>query len=224
MANGPMTQVIQQLRSVMLRDGVEPTDGQLLEAFVKDREPAAVEALVRRHGSMVWGVCRRVLGNHHDAEDAFQATFLVLVSKASSVKPRDMVGNWLYGVAQQTALKAGATTAKRKTREQQVSAMPEPTAAPSDPADNLAPILDQELSRLPDKYRAVLVLCELEGKAIKEAAKQLGVPDGTIASRLARGRTMLAKRLARHKLGVAPPPPPPPLPPPPPAPVPPPAP
>src|SRR5262245_49571518 len=203
MANGPMTQLIQQLRSVILRGGVEPTDGQLLEAFVKDREPAAVEALVRRHGSMVWGVCRRVLGNHHDAEDAFQATFLVLVSKASSVKPRDMVGNWLYGVAQQTALKARATRAKRKTREQQVSAMPGPTAAPSDPADNLAPLLDQELSRLPDKYRAVLVLCELEGKAIKEAAKQLGVPDGTIASRLARGRAIAPKRLARHNLAIS---------------------
>jgi RNA polymerase sigma factor (sigma-70 family) len=187
----------------MLRDGVEPTDGQLLEHFVKDRDEAALEALVRRHGSMVWGVCRRVLANHHDAEDAFQVTFLVLVRKASSVKPRDMVGNWLYGVAQQTALKARATSAKRRTREQQVNAMPEPTAAPADHADNLAPLLDQELSRLPDKYRAVLVLCELEGKTIKEAAKQLGVPDGTIASRLARGRTMLAKRLARHNLGIA---------------------
>src|SRR5262245_15057692 len=202
MASGPMNQVVHQLRDMILRDGVEPTDGQLLERFVKDREAAALEALVRRHGSMVWGVCRRVLANHHDAEDAFQATFLVLVRKASSVKPRDMVGNWLYGVAQQTALKARATSAKRKTREQQVSAMPEPTA-PSDRADNLAPILDQELSRLPNKYRAALVLCELEGKTIKEAAKQLGVPEGTIASRLARGRTMLAKRLARHKLTIS---------------------
>jgi RNA polymerase sigma factor (sigma-70 family) len=203
MASGPMNQVIHQLRNAMLRDGVEPTDGQLLEHFVKEREGAALEALVRRHGSMVWGVCRRVLANHHDVEDAFQATFLVLVRKASSVKPRDMVGNWLYGVAQQTALKARATSAKRKTREQQVSAMPEPTAAPSDRADDLARLLDQELSRLPDKYRAVLVLCELQGKAIKEAAKQLGVPDGTIASRLARGRTMLAKRLARHDLAIS---------------------
>lgn len=202
MASGPMNQVVHQLRDMILRDGVEPSDGQLLEHFVKDREAAALEALVRRHGSMVWGVCRRVLANHHDAEDAFQATFVVLVRKASSVKPRDMVGNWLYGVARQTALKARATSAKRKTREQQVSAMPEPTA-PSDRADNLAPILDQELSRLPDKHRAVLVLCELEGKTIKEAAKQLGVPDGTIASRLARGRTMLAKRLARHNLAVS---------------------
>src|SRR5262245_55339021 len=165
MANGPMTQLIQQLRSVILRGGVEPTDGQLLEAFVKDREPAAVEALVRRHGSMVWGVCRRVLGNHHDAEDAFQATFLVLVRKASAVKPRDLVGNWLYGVAQQTALKPRATSPNRKPRDHQLSAMPDPTAAPSDPADTLPPILDQELSRRPAKYRAVLVLCDLEGKA-----------------------------------------------------------
>src|SRR5262245_9922365 len=172
MASGPMNQVVHQLRDMILRDGVEPTDGQLLERFVKDREAAALEALVRRHGSMVWGVCRRVLANHHDAEDAFQATFLVLVRKASSVKPRDMVGNWLYGVAQQTALKARSTSAKRQAREKQVSAMPEPTAAPSDRVDDVAPFLDQELSRLPDKYRAALVLCELAGKTIKEAAKQ----------------------------------------------------
>src|SRR5436309_12872663 len=113
--------VLQQLRrAVGLPDGCGLTDGQLLEGFVSRRETAALEALVQRHGPMVWGVCRRVLANHHDAEDAFQATFLVLVRKASSIKPRDRVGNWLYGVAHQTARKGRAMIAKRQTREKQV--------------------------------------------------------------------------------------------------------
>src|SRR5258708_30264118 len=107
---------------------------------------------------MVWGVCRRVLCNHHDAEDACQATFLVLVRKAASIVPREMVANWLYGVAYQTALKARATAAKRRTRERQVVDMPEPEAAPQDRCQELHSLLDQELTRLPDKYRLVIVL------------------------------------------------------------------
>src|SRR5215472_5121151 len=121
MPTSPMSEVIRYLRSLLrLPEGAEPTDGQLLECFVSRRESAAVAALVRRHGPMVWGVCRRVLQNHHDAEDAFQATFLVLVRRAASVVPREAVGNWLYGVAHRTALKARATAAKRLTRERQV--------------------------------------------------------------------------------------------------------
>jgi RNA polymerase sigma factor (sigma-70 family) len=198
-----MNQVIQQLRTMILRDGEDPSDGKLLECFLAQREGSALEALVRRHGAMVWGVCRRVLANHHDAEDAFQATFLVLVRKASSIKPRDMVGNWLYGVARQTALKARARSATRQMREKQVSVMPEPAQGPTDLSDDLTRLLDQELSQLPDKYRAVLVLCELEGKTLKVAAEQLGLPDGTVASRLARARNMLAKRLGRYKLAIS---------------------
>ena len=122
-----MNKVIQHIhRIALLQAADERTDGQLLESFVRRREAAALEALVRRHGPMVWGVCRRILHNHHDAEDAFQATFLVLVRKAATVRPRKMVGNWLYGVARQTALKARATRAKRQTRERQVMDMPEP--------------------------------------------------------------------------------------------------
>ena len=156
---------------------------------------------MRRHGPMVWGVCRRVLRNHHDAEDAFQATFLVLVRKAASIASRELLANWLYGVAHQTALKARATAAKRKGRERQVTEMPEPAVTQQDLWRDLQPLLDEELSRLPDKYRGVIVLCDLEGKTRKEAARQLGCPEGTVAGRLARARTMLAKRLTRR--GVA---------------------
>ncbi len=152
---------------------------------------------------MVWGVCRRVLGNHHDAEDAFQATFLVLIRKAASIVPREMVANWLYGVARQTALKARAMAARRKKRERQVTEMPQPAAGEPDHGHDLQPLLDRELSRLPDKYRSVVVLCDLESKTRKEAARQLGVPEGTVAGRLARARARLAKRFARYGLAVS---------------------
>jgi RNA polymerase sigma factor (sigma-70 family) len=151
---------------------------------------------------MVWGVCRRLLANHHDAEDAFQATFLVLVRKAASIVPREMVGNWLYGVANQTALKARALAAKRRTREKQVVAMPEPAAADGDLWRDLQPALDAELRRLPETYRAAIVVCDLEGRTRKEAARQLGWPEGTVATRLTRGRALLARRLQRHGLVV----------------------
>lgn len=203
MANHQMTEVVQQLRRSVIRDGTEPTDGQLLESFIHRRDEAALEVLVCRHAAMVWGVCRRGLQRHQDAEDAFQATFLVLVRKAASIKPRAMVGNWLYGVAHQTALKARATTMKRQAREKQVKGTPEPIAPEQDLCSDLRPLLDQELSLLPDKYRVALILCDLEGKTRKEAAGQLSLPEGTLASRLARARTMLAKRLAQRGLVVS---------------------
>jgi RNA polymerase sigma factor (sigma-70 family) len=202
MPTNSMSEVIQCLRSALLSDGADLTDGQLVECFVSRREPAALEALVRRYGPMVWGVCRRVLENHHDAEDAFQATFLVLVRKAASVVPRSNVGNWLYGVAHQTALKARACRAKRRMRERSVNGMPEPAVKGQDLWTDLQRLLDQEVSRLPDKYRTVIVLCELAGKTVKETARQLACPEGTVASRLARARTMLRRRLARHGLAV----------------------
>jgi RNA polymerase sigma factor (sigma-70 family) len=202
MPTSQMSEVLQHLRRTVLRpEGAGLTDGQLLENFVSRRDPAALEDLLRRHGPMVWGVCRRVLGNYHDAEDAFQATFLVLVRKAASIQTN--TGNWLYGVAHQTALKARASRAKRQERERRVTHMPEPAAAEQDAWGDLQGVLDQELSRLPEKYRTVIVLCDLEGKTSKEAARQLGLPQGTVASRLARGRGMLAKRLARHGLTVS---------------------
>src|SRR5262245_57471979 len=126
---GPMDDVVEQLRrAALLRDTAALGDGELLESYIRVRDESAFEALVWRHGPMVWGVCRRVLGNEVDAEDAFQATFLVLARKADSVAPRSRVGNWLYGVAHNTALKARATDRSRRAREQSAwqSRAPEP--------------------------------------------------------------------------------------------------
>ena len=147
---------------------------------------------------MVWGVCRRHVHNDHDAEDAFQATFLVLVRKAASITSRELLANWLYGVAHQTGLKARATAAKRKGRESRMKEMPEPKVTQQEVWHDLQPLLDEELSRLPDKYRVPIVLCDLEEKTRKEAAQLLGCPEGTVAGRLARARVMLAKRLAQR--------------------------
>src|SRR5258708_37374008 len=125
MAKAQMGTVIRHLRRAVLRqDGAGWTDGQLLASFIDHKDEAAFEALVRRHGPMVFGVCRRVVRNHHDAEDAFQATFLVLARKASSVRPRERVANWLHGVAYRTALKSRAMTATRQVRERQVLELP----------------------------------------------------------------------------------------------------
>ena len=199
MATGRLSGVIQHLRRAMLlRDGAGLTDQQLLDDYISRRDKAALAALVQRHGPMVWGVCRRVLTNYHDAEDAFQATFLVLVRRAASIASPELLANWLYGVAHQTAIKARATVAKRKMRERQVTEMPEQAGVEQGLWNDLQPLLDQELSRLPDKYRGVIVLCDLEGKTREEVAGQLGCAEGTVASRLARARIMLAKRLTQR--------------------------
>ncbi len=204
MATGQLTSVMGHLRGALLRhDGGGLTDGQLLEAFLARREEGAFEALVRRHGPMVLAVCRRVLGHAQDAEDAFQATFLVLVRKAASIVPRQLVGNWLYGVAYRTALKARTLGARRRARERQVPTMPRHDAPSDEVWHDLQPLLDQELNRLPEKYRALVVLCDLEGKSRKEAARHLGLAEGTVSSRLARARVILSRRLARHRLTLS---------------------
>src|SRR3954470_1506544 len=148
MPTSPLSVVLQHLLADLRPDGDGMTDGELLARFVGSRDQDALAALVRRHASMVWGVCRRLL-DHHDAEDAFQATFLVLVRKAADV-PGQAVANWLYGVARQTAVRLRA--AKRGRRETQVVTMPEPTVAEVRDAEWQS-VLDEELSRLPDHYR-----------------------------------------------------------------------
>jgi len=203
MSNGQLTGVLRHLRrAVLLSEGAAVTDGDLLDRYLTERDDAAFEALLTRHGAMVLGVCRRILGNEADAHDAFQATFLVFIRKMASIKPRAMVGNWLYGVAHKTSLKAKAMNRRRVTKERMAA------AGRCDPSREramleLQALLDQELSCLPDKFRAPIVLCELEGKSLKEAARQLDCPPGTIASRLARGRGMLAKRLARQGFSLS---------------------
>lgn len=167
-------------------------DGELLARFLNHRDEVAFAVLVRRHAAMVLGTCRRVLGNATDADDAFQAAFVVLVRKAHSLTDSACVGGYLYGIAFRTALKAKATAAKRRKREGET-----PVKPPEPPADQseLLTALDEELSKLPAKYRELVVLCELEGRSRREASGLLGIPEGTISSRLAKAHRMLEKRL-----------------------------
>src|SRR5262245_3865328 len=181
------------------------SDGQLLERFRRDGDETAFALLVQRHGPMVLGVCQRVLKDSHDAEDAFQATFLVLVRKAASLRRPDSLAGWLHGVAYRTALKARAAAARRRAAERQTVLMPL-----TDPLDDEASrrevraALDEELDRLPEKYRAPLVLCYLEGKTNEDAARQLGWPAGSMSYRLTRGRELVRRRLDRRGLALAP--------------------
>ncbi len=201
MPTGQADRLMPTLRRVVLaRQSAARSDGDLLGAFVTSRDAEAFAELVRRHGPMVLGVCRRVVGHRATADDAFQAAFLVLARRAASVRPRERVGNWLYGVAYRTALKARTVLARRRSREKQVDVMPEPIApaAPAPAWTDLQPVIDEELARLPDKLRLLVVLCDLEGRPQREVAKHLNVPPATLATRLATARRTLAQRLTRR--------------------------
>jgi RNA polymerase sigma factor (sigma-70 family) len=198
MAGHPLTKLTHDLgRALLRRDGADLADAQLLTRFAERGDEAAFEALVCRHAPMVLGAVRRLLRNAQDAEDAVQVVFLVLAQKAASVRPREAVAGWLYGVARKAALKARAAAARRKERP--VAELPEPPPRPG-PGEDLRPLLERELSRLPEKYRA-FVLCDLEGRSRRDAARLLGWPEGTVCGRLARARALLARRLGR--CGVA---------------------
>ena len=144
---------------------------------------------------MVWGVCRRLLGSHHDAEDVFQATFLVLARKAAAVWPRAAVANWLHGVAYRTALKARSLAARRTARERPLAELPERAVSGPAPWSDVPGLLDQELRRLPAQYRLAIVCCDLEGQTRAAVARHCCVPVGTLSGWLTRGRRLLAKRL-----------------------------
>lgn len=198
MATGQFAAVLRHIRQMIEPRAVaEQVDGQLLHRFVHDREQAAFTALVERHGPMVLGVCRRVLTDPHDADDAFQATFLVLVRKAGSLKQWGSLGTWLYTVARHLALRTQAQGVKRRARESEVVDVPAP--ADYDPAwKELRSALDAELDRLPTRYRAPVVLCYLQGKTNEKAAEELGCPVGTLKCRLSRARGLLRDRLTRR--------------------------
>lgn len=176
-----------------------PGDDQLLAAYVASRDESAFQQIVRRHGPMVLGVCRRVLRNEADADDAFQAVFLVFLRKAEAVRPGNLLGNWLYGVAVNVARKGRELSMRRKTHELLVQ---QPRSPETPPDADLKEVIDQELSRLPADFRAAVVACDLEGRTRKEAAGQLGWSEGTVASRLARARSILADRLSRRGIAL----------------------
>jgi RNA polymerase sigma factor (sigma-70 family) len=181
----------------------EPTDERLLRDYVTSQDATAFAAIVRRHGGMVFGVCRRILWREQDAEDAFQATFLVLMRKASSLSKPKLLGNWLYGVAYRIASKIRYTNSRQRTREVPMVDLPAPEADNDVIWRDLRPVLDDELQRLPQRYRTPMVLVYLEGKSAEEVASALGCPKGTILSQLARARERLRVRLVRRNLALS---------------------
>jgi RNA polymerase sigma factor (sigma-70 family) len=177
-------------------------DPELLQRFLGEQDEAAFEAILRHHGPMVLDVCRGVLANEADAEDAFQATFLVLARKAASIRKAATLASWLHGVAYRTALKARAGSAQRRKHEAHV---PERPASGPDSLTwtEVRGVLHEELSRLSERYRGPLVLCYLQGKTQDEAAALVGLSKGTLKRRLERGRALLRERLVRRGLGPA---------------------
>lgn len=193
------TSILWYLRSLAAtQEGGQSSDSDLLERFSLRQDQAAFELLLARHGPMVWGVCRCLLADVHAAEDAFQATFLILVRKARSIGRRNLLGNWLYGVAHRVAVRARVQALRRQTREcDGVHLAPARTSGNGTQAD-VARILHEELNRLPDRYRSPLVLCYLQGKTREEAARQLGLSEGSVRGRLERGRERLRQQLTRR--------------------------
>jgi RNA polymerase sigma factor (sigma-70 family) len=179
-----------------------PTDRQLLERFATQQDKEGFAQLVNRHGRMVLGVCRQILRQEQDAEDAFQATFLVLARKAGSIHSGEALPNWLFNVANRLARRIRAAALRRQAHEVALVEPPPSEPEPGGDMGDLGPILYEEIGRLPDKYRLPFVLCYLEGKTNEQAAQQLGCPPGTVFSRLARARERLRIRLTRRGLTV----------------------
>ncbi|HLJ98161.1 MAG TPA: sigma-70 family RNA polymerase sigma factor [Gemmataceae bacterium] len=204
MPNAQADLILEHIRRLVAEQGqTQLPDQQLLHRFISQGDEVAFAALVRRHGPMVLQVCRRVLPNLHDAEDAFQATFLLLARKARSIRKPESVSCWLHGVAHRVSLRANASVCRK------LAGLPDSqNRAPTDPAEEvtwheLRTLVDQELQQLPEKYRAPLLLCYLEGQTRDEAAHQLGCPLGTLKSRLERGRELLRNRLLRRGLTLS---------------------
>jgi len=207
MSGAASREVLRHLNTLFHCGAAGPlSDEELLERFVAGEDEAAEAAfgaLVNRHGAMVLGVCRRVLGNRHAAEDAFQATFLVLARKAAAIARREQLASWLHGVARRAALDARARAARQKASEKRLGAMLSVEPPDQTLTSELRAILDEELGRLPERHRAAIVLCELEGLSRREAAGRLGVTEGTLSSRLARAKARLRDRLTRRGLAFS---------------------
>jgi RNA polymerase sigma factor (sigma-70 family) len=178
------------------------TDRQLLEDFSARHDEGAFAALVARHGPMVLRVCRRVLGHEQDAEDAFQATFLVLARNTSAIRKREALPGWLHGVAYRTAMKAKRGAARRRNHEARLRSLT-PGGAPGPRWDDVQAALDEEIQRLPEHHRTAFVRCAVEGKTVPEAAAELGVKEGTLSSWLMRARRRLQRQLARRGIKLA---------------------
>jgi RNA polymerase sigma factor (sigma-70 family) len=180
----------------------EQTDERLLRELVASQDAGAFAAIMRRHGGMVSGVCRRVLGREQDVEDAFQATFIVLLRKAHSLNRPNLLGNWLYGVAYRISSKIRSANIRQRAREAPMVDLPAPEADDDASWRDLRPVFDDELRRLPQRYRRPIVLFYLEGKSAEEVATALGLPRGTVLSQLARARERLRMRLSRRNLAL----------------------
>jgi len=179
-------------------------DADLLGRFIHSRDQSAFRELVMRHGTMVLRACKRILSCHEDAQDAFQATFVVLSRRAQDIEPREMLAGWLHGVARRVAMEARRQACRRRTREKQNEQLAAVAVQglPADGFGEVRPVLDEEIGKLPDKYRVPVVLCYFEGKTNDEAALQLGWSRGVVVGNLARARELLRKRLVRRGLGV----------------------
>jgi RNA polymerase sigma factor (sigma-70 family) len=197
MTAAPLDTVLRHIRKLTAAPD-EPTDGQLLRRFTARRDEAAFAELVRRHGPLVLGACRRLLADPCDADDAFQATFLVLVRRAATLDGRRCLGPWLYGVARRTALKARAAARLRRARQTEVFDMAAPEAADTLEDRELRQVLEEELDRLPEQYRAPLVLCYLQGRTHQQAARELGRPAGSMSRHVGRALNLLRGRLSRR--------------------------
>ena len=179
-----------------------PDDGQLLSAFVERRDESAFALMVQRHGPLVYGVCRRWLRESADVEDAFQATFLVLVRRAGTIARPQQLGNWLYGVALRTARKQGFRNLRIRRREEQRGNLASLSVHHRESNLDLGMVLDEELRRLPQKYRLPILLCHAQGLSRREASEIIGCPEGTLSARLARAAQLLRRRLTSR--GFAP--------------------